>query len=180
MLSESDAGLHPGSRACLAGKLTSSQRCAVMQDRTILLVSSDAAFVDFIREGLPAWADSRLHVAETPEGAAYMAGWQKVGLIIVHLDPFMKDRSVARLVWEAAALPRRIPILAVGDGYEPERALAMFRLGVAEYLSRVDHLREILPLIESLSDGGRMDPNLGVNDAAVPLIRFAWGVFSIS
>ena len=164
----------------LHGSSPHPQKCAVMQDRTILLVSSDASFVDFVREGLPAREESQLHVMETPEGAARLVGWQDVELIILHLDPFMKDRSVARLVWKAAALPRRIPILAVSDGYEPERALAMFRLGVADYLSRVDHLREILPLIDSLSAGGRMDAEWSLNAATGPIIRFDWSAFSTS
>lgn len=151
-----------------------------MQDHTILLVSSDSSFVDFVHEGLPARDVCQFHVVETPEEAAHLVGWRGVELVVLHLDPFMEDRSVACLVWEAAALPRRIPILVVGERYEPERALAMFRLGVAEYLSRVDHLHEILPLIDALGVGGRKDADCGLDVATGPMIRFDRSAFSTS
>ena len=151
-----------------------------MQDHTILLVSSDASFVDFVREGLPARDECRLHVIQMPEEAAHLIGWHSVELIIFHLDQCMENSSIARLVWEAAACPRRIPILAVSEGYEPERALAMFRLGVADYLSRVDHLREIVPLIASLSAGARKDAEGGMDAATGRIIRFEWSAFSTS
>jgi len=151
-----------------------------MQDHTILLVSSDASFIEFIREGLPARDECRLHVVETTEEAAHMVGWQSVELIVLHLNLFMEDRPVAHLVWEAAALPRRIPILAVSDGYDPEMALAMFRLGVAEYLSRVDHLPEILPLIDALGVGGRKGTDCGLDAASGPINRLDWSPFSNS
>ena len=164
----------------LHGSSLHPQKYLVLQDHTILLVSSDASFVDFVREGLPAWDEGRLHVVEMPEEAAHMIGWHRVKLIIFHLDQCMENSSVARLVWEAAAHLRRIPILAVSEGYEPERALAMFRLGVADYLSRVDHLLEIVPLIGSLSAGGREDVDGGINAANGPIFRFDRSAFSTS
>ncbi len=151
-----------------------------MKDHTILLVSSDATFVEFIRAGLTPRDECRLHVVETPQEAAHLVGWQGVELIVLHLNSFMEGRPLAHLVWEAAALPRRIPILAVSDEYDPEMALAMFRLGVAEYLSRGDHLPEILPLIDALGVGGRKDADCGLEAATGPIFRFDWGAFSSS
>lgn len=151
-----------------------------MRDHTILLVCSDASFVDIVRAGLAARQACRLIVIETPEEAARLIGWHSVRLVVVYLDKVLKNRSVARLIWVAAACSHRIPILAVGERYEPERAMAMFRLGVSDYLSRVDHLCEIAPLIDSLGAGGREDAGRGVDNATGPFIRFDRRTFSTS
>ena len=73
-----------------------------------------------------------------------------IGLILVYLCPGTKVPEVARLLRTISAQQQAIATLVLGDDSQAEKALALLRLGVADYLSwpndvgRVGYLMEML------------------------------------
>jgi two-component system response regulator HydG len=72
-------------------------------------------------------------------------------LILAHLDPTAHVAELTRLLSTIAATGRKVPILVLSDEYHAKQALAMLRLGVAEYLSRPLDLGRLGYLIDVLT-----------------------------
>jgi hypothetical protein len=123
----------------------------------ILLICRDRALVEAVREAAATLPGGRpLSVAKTAEAvSARTVG--DVGLILVHLDARDGRESelepVARMLWVSSTLRRPIPVLALTDEHDAERDLALFRMGVADTLNRLDHLDRLDAVIAALSSG---------------------------
>jgi DNA-binding NtrC family response regulator len=148
-----------------------------MFEATVLLISSDPALVRVARREVQLLENVRLRVIESIDGADAHAGAEGIGLIVVHLDRGVDDAQVARLLWLASTARRRIPVLAVSERYDPEQALALFRMGVADYLCRPLHLDRLAGFIDQLAlRAQRVTSNSG-EIGAKPRFRL-WDVFT--
>jgi DNA-binding response OmpR family regulator len=117
---------------------------------TVLLVSQDAALTEAVREALSVTPGRfPLEVADSAEEVdAETLG--EVGLLLVHLDDGDGLEPVGRLLWWSSTMRRPIPVLTLGDAFDADRDLALFRMGVADALSRAHHLERLGALIAAL------------------------------
>jgi DNA-binding NtrC family response regulator len=117
-----------------------------MPDSTILTVTGDQDFVELLRQQLrdQGGAGGPMIVARTVDEACSLVktirprvvvvDWKREGSRYEHLD---------RLLWTTSVLARKVPVLVIADRYRTDQATMMFRMGVAEYISRTHHLEQL-------------------------------------
>jgi hypothetical protein len=91
-----------------------------------------------------------------------------LGLVVVHLDESIDHGTVASVLRRSSIRPRPVPVLVVSESYRPEEALAMFRMGVAEYVSREDHIERLADLIGILALRTQVSRPRAVEPVACP------------
>src|SRR4051812_40409687 len=127
-------------------------------DAMVLFIGRDLGLAEAVRESLAGSADrlSLAVVATAEEAGAETLG--EFGLVLAHVDEPADLEPLARLLWLSSTLRRPIPVLTLADVFDADRDVSLYRMGVADALSRSHHLDRIGGLIESLyvrQGGGR-------------------------
>jgi hypothetical protein len=134
--------------------------------RYVLLISEDGTLVEEVRgalDGLPAVHPMAVVTTVDAVSAKTLDG---VKLVVVHVGKGNNPTGpVGRLLWMSSMMRRPIPVLALVDVYKPRQALAFFRMGVADVLSRSHHLDQlgvlmIAPSLQPSPDGPAIDQAL--------------------
>jgi len=108
-----------------------------MRESTVLLVSHDASFVGWFDYEVGRMDALRLDAMDEVEMACARVMTEKIGMIVIHLSADIGSAEVARLLWVSSTLRRPVPVLAISERYQTDRALMLFQLGVTDYLSRL-------------------------------------------
>jgi hypothetical protein len=117
---------------------------------TVLLISRDRSSIEEISMVLAGWPEGGfLAVADTADDVEVEA-LGRVGLMLVHLGEGEGPDPVGRLLWLSSTLRRPIPVLALADDFDADRALSLFRMGVADVLSRSHHRDRLGDVISAL------------------------------
>jgi len=116
----------------------------------VLFIGRDLELAEDVRASL---ADSagRLSLAvlaSAEEVEADTLG--EFGLVLAHIDERAALEPMARLLWLSSTLRRPIPVLTLADVFDADRDASLYRMGVADALSRSHHLDRIGGLIETL------------------------------
>jgi DNA-binding NtrC family response regulator len=121
-----------------------------MRESTVLLVSHDSSFVGWFDYEVGRMDALRLDAMDEVEIACKRVRSQRIGLIVIHLSGEIGSAEVARLLWVSSTLPRPVPVIAISERYQVDRALLLFQLGVTDYLSRShhrNHLRDVIAAV---------------------------------
>ncbi len=122
---------------------------------SVLLISREARLVEQVRGELGPRAGVRLDVVEDFEEACEEVTQEDLGLIAVHLDEDTGAGRVAHLLWVSSMRPHPVPVVAVSETYREREALDMLRMGVADYVSRSEHLGKLGPVFSALAQDAR-------------------------
>jgi DNA-binding NtrC family response regulator len=123
---------------------------STMFTSTILLITSDRSLMESVKGSVDPVESLELRVIATVDQVGEeMAG--DVSLIIAHLEDGGDASDVTRLVRRIAIESPGVATLVVDDSYQPAQALAMLRLGAADYLTRPLDLGRLGYLIEVLT-----------------------------
>ncbi len=123
-----------------------------MADSTILSITGDERFINVLRGQLhDHLGDSgRMIVAASIDEACSLLPMAHPRLIVVdgtrqgsHLE------ELNRLLWATTLLARRVPVLVIADRYRIDQATTLYRMGVAEYISRSHHGEQFGRILES-------------------------------
>ena len=143
----------------------------------MLLVSTDPTLVASVEDTVASIAALDLEVVEDVDQAGLSLGRGKVLVVVYHLNEARCVTGLTRLLQEIALEKRRVSVLVVSDTHRPAQALALLRIGVADYLSRpldLNHLAYLveLLLISSRHDVRRTDPPAvkNWNESLVPAL----------
>jgi len=139
-----------------------------MRDLTILTVTTDDDFLTVFQQHLhrQVAAASRMFVVGTIDEACVLSKTACPRLIVVH---WTRDsgryEQLDRLLWTTTAQARRIPVLVIAERYRTDQATMMYRMGVAEYISRTHHLDQLgsvflpyLPVPTMCQSGASSEP----------------------
>jgi DNA-binding response OmpR family regulator len=132
----------------------------------VLLISQDGTLVEEVRGALDASLEVHpLAIVKTADrvSAEILAG---VAFVLIHVDGGGFSGPVGRLLWLNSTMRRPIPVLALVDVYEARQALAFFRMGVTDVLSRPHHLDRLGALVTA---SGRRSPGHWTSDRAAAL-----------
>jgi DNA-binding NtrC family response regulator len=119
---------------------------------TILTVTSDDTFLGLLRQQLCAQAGSRgrMIVARSMNEASALLAATRPRLIVVHwTGDRARYRQLDRLLWTTSVLARRTPVLVIAERYRIDQATMMYRMGVAEYISRTHHLDQLAQVFDA-------------------------------
>jgi DNA-binding NtrC family response regulator len=126
-----------------------------MTDSTMLLVSTDTALIGSIRTVMDPLKDIHMEVVSEFDEACAWVERRGLALVLAHLNHERSVANLTRLLGTIGATMQRIPTLVVSDVYYAEQALAMLRLGAAEYLTRPLDLGRLTYLVDVLTMGAR-------------------------
>jgi DNA-binding NtrC family response regulator len=126
-----------------------------MVGSTIMVVSADQALIDAVRGAVKSLKDVDLEVV--PDFDEACARVERSGLILVlaHLSHDCSVGKVTRLLGTIEATAQKLPTLVLSDNYYAEQALAMLRLGAADYLTRPLDLVRLTYTVDVLTMGAR-------------------------
>lgn len=117
-----------------------------MLDCTSLIVTKDRSLVALLRGQLRGQKvpGSRIIVSGTADEACSLLQTARFRLVVVHLEPDgVGYDEVDHILWVESILPRRVPVVVVAERYLVEQATMLYRMGVAEYVSRSHHLDQL-------------------------------------
>src|SRR6266478_1623492 len=107
-----------------------------MRVPTALLISNHESLIEPVREIVRPIPNLGLDLAfEIEEGQARVAE-EGIVLVLVHQDPRCEIEEVIQLIRRIAAIKRPVATLVLSEQHHAEQALALLRLGAADYLSR--------------------------------------------
>jgi DNA-binding NtrC family response regulator len=132
---------------------------------TVLLVSSDASLIDAVGGLVSSVESLRLEVVANVTQACDMAGRADVLMVIAHLDEVGSAADVTRLLQTVAIANPRAVTMVVSDEYHASQALAMLKLGAADYLARPLDLGRLGYLVDVLTLRAR---RIAMADGAEP------------
>lgn len=98
------------------------------------------------------------------EAAHSFEYWDRVSVVLIHVNRSGDDAEVIRLLGTIAGEKRPVATLIVADQLETEQRLTMLRLGVADYLIRPLDRSRLSQLVGVLLMRGRGTPNSSTND----------------
>ena len=113
-----------------------------MSDCTILTISGDEQFPALLRKELhdQVHGTTPMIVAATIDEACSLLPMAHPRLIVVHWNRHGGCyEELNRLLWATTVLARRVPVLVITDRYRVDQATTLYRMGVAEYISRTHH-----------------------------------------
>jgi DNA-binding NtrC family response regulator len=117
-----------------------------------LLVSRDPSLVEAARRATAATWGFELEVIAEIEGVSdEILGHDRVLFILVHLDGETNVAVLTRILQAIAQSQRPVATIAICEDSNPEQALALGRLGVAECLCRPLDISRLAYLIDSLT-----------------------------
>jgi DNA-binding NtrC family response regulator len=130
-----------------------------MKDPKTLLVSQDSSLMEAAREVISATRGFRLEVvAEIATACNEILVDDRILVVLVHLDGRTDFAGVTRLLQAVARTGRLVVTIAIQEREDPEQALALARLGVAECLSRPLDLGRLSYLIDAWTIEARYAP----------------------
>ncbi len=122
-----------------------------MLDPTVLLASSDRSLVESMGGILSTMERLRLEVASGIDQACDRVGRDDVLLVLAHLGEESPVAGITRLLQTIAITNPSAKLLVLSDRYHAEQALALLRLGVADYLARPLDLSRLTYLVDVLT-----------------------------
>jgi DNA-binding NtrC family response regulator len=122
-----------------------------MLDPTVLLASSDRSLVQSIGGILSSTERLRLEVAPGLDQACDRVGRDGVLLVLAHLGEESSVTGITRLLQTISITNPSAKLLVLSDRYHAEQALALLRLGVADYLARPLDLSRLAYLVDALT-----------------------------
>ena len=126
-----------------------------MPGSTMMLVSADNALVTLVRGAVCTLKDMQLEVVSGFDEACSRVEQPGIVLVLAHLSHDCSIAKLTRLLGTLGATVQKTPTVVVSDEYYAEQALAMLRLGAAEYLSRPLDLVRLAYLVDVLTMGSR-------------------------
>lgn len=120
-----------------------------MHVASTLLITQEPSFSDSVAGIVNQVGRCELEVHTDVDSAIQHLADNRIGLLIAHFADAGDESAVAALIQEVAAVGGEAATIVVCDRYDPEIALRMFRLGVADYvkstdLSRLRFLADVL------------------------------------
>ena len=122
-----------------------------MPGSTMMLVSADNALITLVRGAVGTFKDMRLEVVSEFDEACSRVERPGVVLVLAHLSHDCGIAKLTRLLGTLGATVQKTPTVVLSDEYYAEQALAMLRLGAAEYLSRPLDLVRLAYLVDVLT-----------------------------
>ena len=113
-----------------------------------LLCSRDAEVIDAVRIAVSGIDGLTLDVCAGPNGIVDRLAAGRVAVILLHHGPADELANAEGLLGRLKALPRPAPVLVLSDTDDVARELALFRLGVTDYLARPLDLRRLTLLLD--------------------------------
>jgi DNA-binding NarL/FixJ family response regulator len=117
-----------------------------MPSTPVLTVTNDDTFLSLLRAKLRdhLGPKGRIMVAATVDEASPLLKTARPRLIVVHLaSDSGRYEQLDRLLWATSLLSRPTPIVVIAERYRTDQATMMYRMGVAEYVSRTHHLDQL-------------------------------------
>ena len=122
-----------------------------MHDVSLVLISQDSTLASVVQEVVARTPGIRLERVQDHDEACDRVASQGAALVLSHLTPAGPVAGLTRLLSTLEAGGRGIPVLVLSDEYHAKQALALHRLGVADYLSRPLDLGRLGYLIDILT-----------------------------
>jgi DNA-binding NtrC family response regulator len=123
-----------------------------MLNPTTLLVSQDATLVDAVREAVQETRGFQLAVAGDIDTACnQILGHDQTLVTLVHLDDRTNVAGLTQILQTTALARRPVVTIVITEHANPEQALTLVRLGVADCLSRPLNLSRLSYLIDYLT-----------------------------
>ena len=122
---------------------------------TMMLVSADQALIASVRGATNALKDINLEVVPGFDEACERVERCGLVLVLAHLSQDCSIAKLTRLLGTLGATTQKVPTLVLSDDYYAEQALAMLRLGAADYLTRPLDLVRLAYLVDILTVGAR-------------------------
>jgi two-component system response regulator HydG len=116
----------------------------------MLLISTDPTLVASVGETVASIATLDLEVVEDVDQAGLSLERGEILVVVYHLNEGRCVTGLTRLLQEIALEKRRVSVLVVSDSHRPAQALALLRLGVADYLARPLDMNRLAYLVELL------------------------------
>src|SRR5271165_3996776 len=117
----------------------------------MVLISQDSTLASVVQEVVARTPGIRLERVQDHDEAYDRVASQGAALVLSHLTPAGPVAGLTRLLSTLEAGGRGIPVLVLSDEYHAQQALALHRLGVADYLSRPLDLGRLGYLIDILT-----------------------------
>lgn len=122
-----------------------------MVTNQVLMISRDASLAGKVREELDSLGGLNLRVVDGVDKAFSEAIEGEQDLILAHLDAGIDRAQLGWMIGEVGIRSLPVPFVALSETYRADEAISLFRMGVADYLSRADHLDKIATVINSLT-----------------------------
>ncbi len=126
-----------------------------MPGSTMMLVSADNALISLVRGAVGTLKEMHLEVVSEFDEACSRIERPGVVLVLAHLSHDCSIAKLTRLLGTIGATVQKTPTLVLSDEYYAEQALAMLRLGAADYLTRPLDLVRLAYLVDVLTLGSR-------------------------
>lgn len=122
-----------------------------MTDSTILTITNDERFLKALREQIHDQSGGgRMIVAGTIDEACSLLPMSKPCLIVLHWGrQGGQYEELNRLLWATSVLARQVPVVVIADRYRVDQATRLYRMGVAEYISRSHHGEQSARVLDS-------------------------------
>jgi DNA-binding NarL/FixJ family response regulator len=127
-----------------------------MLDPTLLTIAPDDQFLRLLQRYLRdrEAGECRMIVAATEEKACFLIdGRRPPRLIVVDWTRGARYEALNLLLWTTTVLEHRVPVMIVSDSYRIPQATRLFRMGVAEYISRTHHEDQIGRILDTYLSG---------------------------
>jgi DNA-binding NtrC family response regulator len=118
---------------------------------TALLISTDAALIEAVRGVISSIGNLNMELCPSKDQAGSALERAEVVLVLLHLVQGSEVEETARWLRLVADSRRPVATLVLSDQHRADEALALLRLGAAEYLSRPLDLNRLTYLIDVLT-----------------------------
>ena len=122
-----------------------------MPDSTMLLISADTALIEAVHGVMNTLKNIRMEVVSEFDEACSWVDRQGIRLVLAHLNRQCSVSKLTRLLSTMSATGASIPTLVLSDEYYAEQALALLRIGAADYLTRPLDLGRLAYLVDVLT-----------------------------
>ena len=142
-----------------------------MPDSTMLLISADVALIEAVRSVTDTLKNIRIEVVSEFEDACSCVDRPGLSLVLAHLNRQCSVSNFTRLLSTMSATGANIPTLVLSDEYYAEQALALLRIGAADYLTRPLDLGRLAYLVDVLTFKARhaLGESVAIAAAAEPI-----------
>jgi DNA-binding NtrC family response regulator len=138
-----------------------------MRDVTILAMSDEENWLGHLWGELKPRGGLRLVTASSIEDACALVDCAGARLIVVdwRAENLSYDKMDA-LLWANSTLRHPAAVVVVSESYEPDQALALYRMGVDEYLGTPHHADQMVAILSGFLRGPRTQPVPAIRRAA--------------